>query len=38
MGPLFFPAYLRASAAIAVRGGNAYLDNPFEGEAYAVAH
>jgi hypothetical protein len=35
-GPLFLPAYLLASAAIAVRGGNAYLDNPFEREAYGM--
>ena len=36
-GPLFLPAYLLASAFIALRGGNPYLDNPFEREAYANA-
>lgn len=33
-GPLFLPAYLLASALIYYRGGNAYLDNPFEREAF----
>jgi hypothetical protein len=36
-GPLFIPAYLAASAFIWFRGGDAYRDNPFEREAYAVA-
>lgn len=36
-GPLFIPAYLLCSALIWVRGGDAYRDNPFEREAYAVA-
>jgi hypothetical protein len=35
-GPLFIPAYLAFSAAIWLRGGDAYRDNPFEREAYAV--
>lgn len=34
-GPLFIPAYLAASFVIYLRGGDAYLDNPFEREAYA---
>ncbi len=33
-GPLFIPAYLIASLLVRLRGGNAYLDNPFEREAY----
>jgi len=33
-GPLFIPAYLIASAIVRFRGGDAYLDNPFEREAY----
>lgn len=36
-GPLFIPAYLLASAWVALRGGDAYRDNPFERQAYAVA-
>jgi hypothetical protein len=36
-GPLFIPAYLGCSAYIWLRGGDAYRDNPFEREAYAVA-
>ena len=36
-GPLFVPAYLAASAVVALRGGDSYRDNPFEREAYAVA-
>jgi hypothetical protein len=36
-GPLFLPAYLLASAAIFLRGGRAYEDNPFEREAFARA-
>jgi hypothetical protein len=34
-GPLFLPAYLLSSVVVALRGGRAYLDNPFEREAYA---
>lgn len=34
-GPLFVPAYLLSSFVVALRGGRAYLDNPFEREAYA---
>lgn len=33
-GPLFIPAYLLASAVVKARGGDTYLDNPFEREAY----
>jgi len=33
-GPLFLPAYLIASLVIWCKGGRAYLDNPFEREAY----
>ncbi|HMO84113.1 MAG TPA: hypothetical protein PKC18_04240 [Lacipirellulaceae bacterium] len=36
-GPLFVPAYLACSAVIWLRGGDAYLDNPFEREAFAAA-
>lgn len=36
-GPLFIPAYLMASVWIGWRGGNAYLDNPFEVEAYQIS-
>lgn len=36
-GPLFFPAYGAASALAWLRGGDAYLDNAFEREAYATA-
>ena len=35
-GPFFIPAYVLASFWIGIRGGNAYLDNPFEVEAYAI--
>ena len=35
-GPFFIPAYVLASLWIGCRGGNAYLDNPFEVEAYAI--
>ena len=35
-GPFFIPAYVLASAWIRFRGGNAYMDNPFEVEAYAI--
>ena len=33
-GPLMGPAYLGASVAVWLAGGRAYLDNPFEREAY----
>lgn len=33
-GPLFIPAYLLSSLYLWLRGRNAYLDNPFEREAY----
>lgn len=33
-GPFFIPAYLFCSLVLWLRGGNAYLDNPFEREAY----
>ncbi len=33
-GPFFIPAYFLASAIAWMRGGNAYLDNAFEVEAY----
>lgn len=33
-GPLMIPLYLFASLLVKLRGGNAYLDNPFEREAY----
>jgi hypothetical protein len=36
-GPLFIPAYLLCSALLWIRGKNAYLDNPFEREAYGKA-
>ncbi len=36
-GPLFIPAYLLCSCWIWLRGGDSYLDNPFEVEAYAVS-
>lgn len=36
-GPFFIPAYLLSSALVALRGGHAYLDNPFEKEAYLQA-
>lgn len=35
-GPFFIPAYLAASAWVGWRGHHAYLDNPFEVEAYAI--
>ncbi len=35
-GPFFIPAYLLSSAWLGLRGFNAYLDNPFEIEAYAL--
>jgi hypothetical protein len=34
-GPLFVPAYLACSGWMWLRGYDAYLDNPFEVEAYA---
>ena len=36
-GPFFVPAYVLASVVIWKRGGQAYLDNPFEREAYGRA-
>ncbi len=36
-GPLMGPAYLGASAWLWLRGRDAYLDNPFEIEAYRDA-
>ena len=33
-GPLFLPAYLAGSMFAMLRGRRAYLDNPFEREAY----
>jgi hypothetical protein len=33
-GPLMGPAYLGASVVVWLAGGRAYLDNPFEKEAY----
>lgn len=35
-GLLFIPAYLGASAYLFLRGRDAYRENPFEVEAYAV--
>jgi hypothetical protein len=35
LGVLFFPLYLAAGAWAALRGRRAYLDNPFEREAFA---
>jgi hypothetical protein len=35
-GPFFLPAYLLASLWVKLRGGDAYRDNPFEREAYAI--
>jgi hypothetical protein len=35
-GPLFVPAYVACSAWLWLRGFDAYLDNPFEVEAYGV--
>jgi hypothetical protein len=34
LGPLFIPAYLAASAWMALKSHNPYLDNPFEVEAW----
>ncbi|MGN6367306.1 MAG: hypothetical protein ACTHN5_03505 [Phycisphaerae bacterium] len=36
-GPLFLPAYLGARLWGWWRGGDAYMDNPFEVEAYRVS-
>jgi hypothetical protein len=35
-GPLFIPAYLLSSLILILRGRDAYLENPFEREAYAA--
>jgi len=35
-GPFFIPAYLACSWWLSLRGYHAYLDNPFEVEAYAI--
>ncbi len=35
-GPLFIPAYLGFSLTLWSRGGDAYLDNPFEREAFGA--
>ncbi len=37
-GPLFVPAYLLVSGLIWLRGGDPYLDNPFERQAYGDGH
>lgn len=34
-GPFFIPAYLLCSAVLWCQGKNAYLDNPFEVEAFS---
>ncbi len=36
-GPLFLPAYLGCSLYLKLRGRDAYLENPFEREAYGVS-
>lgn len=36
-GPFFLPAYLLCSLVLWLSGRNAYLDNPFEREAYREA-
>jgi hypothetical protein len=36
-GPFFVPAYFASSAWMWLRGYDAYLDNPFEEEAYRFA-
>ena len=36
-GPLFVPVYLGCSAWLWLRGYDAYLDNPFEEEAYRIS-
>jgi hypothetical protein len=33
-GPLFVPAYFCGAVYAKIRGGRAYMDNPFEREAY----
>jgi hypothetical protein len=33
-GPFFIPAYLLMSLVLKIRGKDAYMDNPFEREAY----
>lgn len=35
-GPFFLPAYLLASLWVLIRGGQPYMDNPFEREAYGM--
>lgn len=35
-GPFFIPAYLLCSVWLMIRGRNAYRENPFEIEAYAI--
>ena len=35
-GPLFIPAYLLSSLVLLMSGRDAYRDNPFEREAYAM--
>jgi hypothetical protein len=35
-GMLFLPTYVFASVLVFLRGGRAYLDNPFEREAYGL--
>ncbi len=35
-GPLFIPVYLLASVWVRWRGGDPYLDNPFEVQAYLI--
>ena len=37
-GPFFLPAYLGWSAVLWLRGKDAYLDNPFEIEAYDISN
>lgn len=36
-GPFFIPAYLLSSLYMRLKGKDAYYDNPFEVEAYAVS-
>jgi hypothetical protein len=36
-GPLFIPAYLLASLMLYLQGRDAYMDNPFEREAFSKA-
>ncbi len=35
-GPLFVPAYFLASGLAWLRGGDSYLDNRFERQAYGI--